>query len=95
VLGSALREKSKFAEDRAAAMKTVDDKLKEQMEEVKRTVSRWRDETVVKRVMQEPEVPVEPSDHLWEKSLEDRDTFVVLTDSNGAGVTADKRSGAW
>jgi hypothetical protein len=72
----------KIAEERTEAVKQVELKLEKQIKEVKYSVNRRSDKTAAKSVE-----PVESSDCLWEKKPEDGDVFVVLTDSNGAGVT--------
>jgi hypothetical protein len=77
----------KIVEERTEAVKQVKQKLEEQINEVKQSVNRRRDKTAAKSTGQEPVEPVESSDCLWEKTPEDGDLFVILTDSNGAGVT--------
>jgi uncharacterized protein YhfF len=80
MLGRVARDKAKLAEDGAAAMETIDSKLRKQIEDVNRIFSGRKDDTTAKTKSVE-QGPVEPTN--------DGGEFVILTDSNGMGVTQD------
>jgi hypothetical protein len=70
------------------------------MEDVKQTVSKWRDSTAAKsgglvkstaedRDAMTAKGAVDSSDSLWDRAAEDCNEYVILTNSNGAGITED------